>query len=338
MIDLRSDTVTKPTPGMLEAMFAANVGDDVFDEDPTIKELEKKVADLFGHEASLFCPSGTMTNQIGVRILTQPQEEILIDKGAHIYFHEGGGLASNSQLSIRLLDGDRGRITPQQIIDNINPIQNLHQPITSIVAVENTHNKGGGSYYSLQQLKDISETARKNKLKIHLDGARIFNALTETKDNTVELGKLFDTISVCLSKGLGAPVGSMLVSSSENILKAKRVRKSIGGGMRQAGYLAAAGIYALNNHVKRLKEDHKRASLIGEELKKLSYVEYVLPVDTNIVVFKLIDEKPIDAFLKYLLSNDIKAVPFGKQLIRMVTHLDFTDDMLEIVVKILRSY
>jgi threonine aldolase len=337
-MDLRSDTVTQPTPEMLEAMFAAEVGDDVFDEDPTIKKLEQKTADIFGHEAALFCPSGTMTNQIGVRILTQPQHEIMCDKGAHIYFHEGGGLASNSGLSVRLLDGDRGRISSQQIIDNINPIQNIHQPISSLVAVENTHNKGGGSYYTLEMLRDIATTARKNNLKLHLDGARIFNALTETKDDPKETGKLFDTISVCLSKGLGAPVGSVLVSSTENILKAKRVRKSIGGGMRQAGYLAAACIFALDHNISRLKEDHRRAKEIGKSIQSLSYVKEMLPVDTNMIVFTLNDDKPIQTFLNHLLNHNIKAVQFGKQTVRMVTHLHITDQDIEMLAKALKSF
>jgi threonine aldolase len=338
IIDVRSDTVTRPTPAMLEAMFSAEVGDDVFEEDPTIKKLESKTAAMFGHEAALFCPSGTMTNQVGIRILTQPQQEIILDQGAHIYFHEGGGLASNSGLSVRLLNGDRGRINPQQITDNINPVQNLHQPISSVVAVENTHNKGGGSYYTFAQLKAIVDTCRHNNLKVHLDGARIFNALTETGDDVTETGKMFDTVSVCMSKGLGAPVGSLLVSSAENILKAKRVRKSYGGGMRQAGYLAAACIYALDNNIGRLKEDHKRAKIIGDVLKSKSWVTDMLPVDTNIIVFQLAAEKPVTEFLNYLSNKNIKAVPFGKQLVRMVTHLDFDDDMLEELITAINTF
>jgi threonine aldolase len=334
-MDLRSDTVTQPTPEMLKAMFNAVVGDDVFDEDPTIKKLEQKTAEMFGHEAALFCPSGTMTNQLGVKILTQPGQEIMCDKEAHIFFHEGGGLAANSGLSARLLNGDRGRISPQQIIDNINPIQNLHQPVSSVVAIENTHNKGGGAYYTLERMKDISETARKNKLKLHLDGARIFNALTETKNNTGEVGKLFDTISVCLSKGLGSPVGSVLISNSENILQAKRIRKRIGGGMRQAGYLAAACIYALDHHVDRLKDDHRRAKEIGKAVNSLPFVEEMLPVDTNMIVFRLKEDKPVTEFLNELVKNNVRAVPFGKQTVRMVTHLHITDEDVERLSKLL---
>ena len=338
LIDLRSDTVTRPSKDMLEAMFTAEVGDDVFDEDPTVKELEAKASSLFGKEAGLFCPSGTMTNQISIRILTQPQQEVICDKGAHIYYYEGGGIASNSGLSMRLLEGDRGRISVSQIEDNINPPDNIHQPFTSLVAIENTCNKGGGSFYTLQQMKALSEVSRKNNLKIHLDGARIFNTIAETGDSTLEIGKLFDTISICLSKGLGAPVGSLVLSSAENIKRAKRVRKSFGGGMRQSGYLAAAGIYALDNNIKRLTEDHRRAKIICQALTSLSYINEILPVDTNIIVFSLIDEKPIEHFLNYLTENNIKAVAFGKQTVRMVTHLDFTDEMLDKLILVLNKY
>ena len=338
LIDLRSDTVTRPSKDMLEAMFTAEVGDDVFDEDPTVKELEAKASSLFGKEAGLFCPSGTMTNQISIRILTQPQQEVICDKGAHIYYYEGGGIASNSGLSMRLLEGDRGRISVSQIEDNINPPDNIHQPFTSLVAIENTCNKGGGSFYTLQEMKALSDVSRKNNLKIHLDGARIFNAIAETGDSTLEIGKLFDTISICLSKGLGAPVGSLVLSSAENIKRAKRVRKSFGGGMRQSGYLAAAGIYALDNNIKRLTEDHRRAKIIYQALTSLSYINEILPVDTNIIVFSLIDEKPIEHFLNYLTENNIKAVAFGKQTVRMVTHLDFTDEMLDKLILVLNKY
>ncbi|MFN8165856.1 MAG: GntG family PLP-dependent aldolase [Bacteroidia bacterium] len=331
LIDLRSDTVTRPTPGMLEAMFNARVGDDVFDEDPTVKKLEQKAADIFGKEAGLFCPSGTMTNQIGIRLQTQPQQEILCDKLSHIYYYEGGGIASNSGLSMRLLDGVRGKITPEQVEDNINPPDNIHQPFTSLVSLENTSNKGGGSYYHYAEMKSICDVARKHHLNTHLDGARIFNAFIETGDSPMETGKLFDTISVCLSKGLGAPVGSVLLSTKDNIQKAKRIRKAFGGGMRQSGYLAAAGLYALDHHITRLKEDHIRAKNIESTLKSQSYVKEILPVDTNIIVFRIDDNLPVTSFLRQLNDKNIKAVQFGKQTVRFVTHLDFTDDMLQIL-------
>jgi threonine aldolase len=336
MIDLRSDTVTRPSRQMLEAMFAAEVGDDVFDEDPTIKKLEEKAAALFGKEAALFCPSGTMTNQIAIRILTQTQQEVICERLAHVYYYEAGGIAFNSGCSVRLLNGDRGRLNAKDIEENINP-DNIHHPVTAAVTLENTSNKGGGSYYSLQTIKEIKEVCDRHQLKLHLDGARIFNALEETKDAPAETGNYFDTISVCLSKGLGAPVGSVLLSTKENIRKAKRVRKVFGGGMRQAGFLAAAGIYALDNNIERLKEDHRRAKIIGEEIKKLSFVEELFPVDTNIVVFRLTEKMKSEDFLKKLLQKNIKAVPFGKQLVRMVTHLDFNDEVLDELIKVLRT-
>ncbi len=337
-IDIRSDTVTRPTKGMYDAMMSAEVGDDVFDEDPSVKALEAKVAKMLGHEAALFCPSGTMTNQIGVKILTQPQQEVICDKLAHIYYYEGGGIASNSGLSMRLLDGNRGRISARQVEENINPPESIHQPLTSLVALENTSNKGGGSYYFLDDLKSISEVVRKNNLKFHLDGARLFNALIETKDSLIETGKLFDTISNCLSKGLGAPVGSLLISTKENIQKAKRVRKAFGGGMRQSGYLAAAGIYALDHHIERLKDDHKTAKEIELILKKCNYVEEIFPVETNIVVFRLSNEKSVPHFLNHLSNNKIHALQFGKQLVRFVTHLDFTNEMLSPLETTLLKY
>jgi threonine aldolase len=336
IIDLRSDTVTKPTKQMLEAMFAADVGDDVFDEDPTVKKLEEKGAAIFEKEAGLFFPSGTMANQVAIKILTQPQQEVICDRLSHVYYYEGGGIAFNSGCSVRLLNGDRGRLNAKDIEENINP-DNIHHTITSLVSLENTSNKGGGSYYSLQSIKEIKEVCERHNLNLHLDGARIFNALSESKDAPSETGKYFDSISVCLSKGLGAPVGSLLLSSKENIRKAIRVRKVFGGGMRQAGFLAAAGIYALDNNIGRLKQDHQRAKKIGEEIKKLPFVDELFPVDTNLVVFKLSERTNSEDFLKKLLQKNIKAVSFGKQLIRMVTHLDFNDDMLDELIKILRT-
>jgi threonine aldolase len=336
-IDLRSDTVTRPTPAMLEAMFSAKVGDDVFEEDPTVKALEEKSAKLFGKEAALFCTSGTMCNQLAINILTLPLSEIICDKSSHIYFHEGGGFAFNSGCSVRMVNGDKGRITAQDVLDNINP-DNVHMPVTTLVSLENTHNKGGGSIYTMQIINEISTVARANKLKLHLDGARIFNAITETKDNPEEIGKHFDTISFCLSKGLGAPVGSMLLSTQDRIKRARRVRKVMGGGMRQAGYLAAAGIYALDHHVERLKDDHRRARELGKAISSLSYVKELLPVETNIVVFVLNDEINADKFLHYLLENNVKAVPFGKNTVRFVTHLDITDNMLADAIEILKKF
>lgn len=336
MIDLRSDTVTKPTKGMLDAMFSAKVGDDVFGEDPTVNALEEKAAKMFGKEAGVFCPSGTMTNQIAIKVHTQPGDEVLCDVSSHIYNFEGGGISFNSGAQAKLLQGDRGRISAQQVRDNINPSFDWLTH-TSLVSIENTANRAGGSYYSLQQMKELSDVCKENNLKYHLDGARIFNAIVEAKYTTREVGRLFDSVSICLSKGLGIPAGSVLVGDKEFIRRARRVRKVFGGGMRQAGFLAAAGIYALDNHIERLKEDHARAKEIGKVLSSVSYVKDVLPVETNIVIFNLADNMTSETFVKKLSDEGIKIVGFGKQAIRFVTHLDFTDEMLEKVVKVLRS-
>ncbi len=327
MIDLRSDTVTKPTPGMLDAMMNAEVGDDVFDSDPTVNFLQEKVAALFGMESALFCPSGTMTNQIAMRILTQPQDEVICDKHAHIFLYEGGGMMNNSMLSPKLVEGDRGRITASMVEASINP-DDVHFPRTKLVGIENTMNKGGGSIYDLKELKAIREICKKNDLNLHLDGARLFNALVETGERPDQYGELFDTISICFSKGLGAPVGSVLVANKELIKHARRIRKVFGGGMRQAGYLAAACIYALDNHIDRLAEDHRKAKYLGEIAGGLSFVKNVYPVDTNIVILELVENRTETWLLETLEERNIQAVPFGKGLIRFVTHLDFTDDDL----------
>ncbi|MBI3220234.1 MAG: PLP-dependent transferase [Bacteroidetes bacterium] len=337
IIDLRSDTVTRPTPGMRDAMFSAEVGDDVFGEDPTVKKLEEKCASLLGMEAAVFCPSGTMTNQIGIKILTQPYDEVICYKGAHIYKYEGGGLAGNSNIGTKLLKGDRGRISVEEIAPVIGNINDVHQARTSVVALENTVVREAGSYYTLEQIKKISEFSRSKGMAMHLDGARLFNALTETKENPVEFGKYFDTISICLSKGLGTPVGSVLVCKKELELKARRIRKVFGGGMRQAGFLAAAGIYALDHHIHRLKEDHAKAKTLGNTLQQLPWVKSVMPVDTNIVIFEVADGLTPEKCLASLASHQIKALAFSATEIRLVTHLDFTDDMLQHTVSVFRK-
>ena len=336
IIDLRRDTVTKPSNAMLEAMFSAEVGDDVFAEEPTVIALEEKAAKLFGKEKSLFCPSGTMTNQIAIKVHTQPGDEVLCDTTAHIYNYEGGGISFNSGAQAKLIPGERGRISAQQVQESINPGFDWLTR-TSLVCIENTANRAGGSYYSLQQMKELNEVCKQNKLQYHLDGARIFNAIVENDYTPNDLGKLFDSISVCLSKGLGAPVGSVLLGDAEFIRKARRVRKVFGGGMRQAGYLAAAGIYALDNNITRLKDDHKRAKQLANTMKSLSYIDNVLPVDTNIIIFNLNDKLKPEDFVKKLATHDIKATGFGKQAIRFVTHLDFTDEMLEKTERVLKT-
>jgi threonine aldolase len=334
IVDLRSDTVTKPTPGMLEAMWNAKVGDDVFGEDETVNALEEKAAEMFGMEAGLFCPSGTMTNQIAIKCFTQPLDELIADQTSHVYRYEGGGIAFNSAVSTRLLNGDRGRITAEMIAPEINA-ENIHYPHTSLVVLENTVNKGGGSCYTLDDIKPIAGLCRDKGLKLHLDGARIFNALTNTGDKAVDYGKYFDGISVCLSKGLGAPVGSVLLADKATIKYARRIRKVLGGGMRQAGFLAAAGIYALDHHVERLKIDHTHANILAEQLMRCNWVKNVLPADTNIVLFDTVE--PAEVVLKKLSDKGIKANNTDTHRIRFVTHLDVHPDQVEYVVKVLSS-
>ena len=335
MIDLRSDTVTKPTPGMMEAMMTAEVGDDVFRDDPTVNALQEKIAALFGMEDALFCPSGTMTNQIAMKVHTRPQDEVICHEHSHIYLYEGGGMASNSMLSPKLLTGQAGLLTADQIEAAINP-DDIHLPRTKMVGLENTMNKGGGSIYALSEVQKISTLCQKRKLKLHLDGARFFNALAETGEKPDQYGSLFDSISICFSKGLGAPVGSVLLGSSDFIRDAHRVRKVFGGGMRQAGYLAAACIHALDHHRERLVEDHDRARAIGMALTNAAYIREVVPVKTNIVIAKLDGISPND-YLTRLEEAGILAVGFGADAVRFVTHLDFNDDQLENTIQIIKS-
>ena len=335
IIDLRSDTVTQPTPGMKEAMFSAVVGDDVFGEDPSIQKLEQKCAELLGMEAGVYCPSGTMTNQIGIKMLTQPYEEVICYKGSHIYKYEGGGLMGNSQVSVKLLDGNRGRLSIEEIGANINT-DDVHYPQTSVVALENTVVREAGSYYALSQIASISDFARSKGLAMHLDGARFFNAITETGDDSRAYGKYFDTISICLSKGLGAPVGSVILCKKKFESKARRIRKVFGGGMRQAGFMAAAGLYALENNILRLKEDHRRAKTLGKALASLPFVKSIMPVDTNIIIFELKDTTP-ELFLAKLSQHNIKVLAFGHTQVRLVTHLDFDDRMLDRTIEVLNK-
>ncbi|GAB4325248.1 MAG: GntG family PLP-dependent aldolase [Bacteroidales bacterium] len=326
-IDLRSDTVTRPGKAMLNAMMNARVGDDVFGDDPTVKELEEYVAGIVGHEAALFAPSGTMANQIAINVHVQPGDEVICDEGAHVYRYEGGGIAVNSGASVRLLKGDRGRISVKDISGAVNP-DDPHYPHTRLVALENSSNRGGGSCYSLEAMKQISAFCRKNGLLLHLDGARLFNALVYTGQKSDEVGPLFDSVSVCLSKGLGAPVGSVVAGNRDFIREALRVRKRFGGGMRQAGYLAAAGLFALKNNISRLAEDHERAAVLAKALSETAWVKEIMPVETNIIICRLANGLSPDEVLEKLKRNNILAVPFGPDQIRFVTHLDFNDQML----------
>jgi threonine aldolase len=327
-VNLISDTVTRPTPGMLQAMMEARVGDDVFKEDPTVNALEEEVAALFGKEAALFFPSGTMANQTGIKLHTQPGEQLICDKFAHIYNYEGGGVSFNSGVSCKLVDGERGMMTASQVEAAINPPDFYHSPRTTLVCIENTTNKGGGACWDFAELRRIREVCDRHGLKYHLDGARIWNALVAKKEDASDYGALFDTISVCLSKGLGCPVGSLLVGSKADMEKALRVRKVLGGGMRQAGYLAAAGRYALKHHLERLEEDHRRAREIGAMLASKPYVRYVAPVETNIVIFELDPAVATDAqMVEALNARGIRLIGMGQGKLRLVTHLDYTEAM-----------
>ena len=338
MIDLRSDTVTKPSAEMLAAMFSAKVGDDVFGEDVTVNALEAKMATLFNKEAALFCASGTMANQIAVKAHTQPMDEIILDQTAHIYYYETAGFAFHSGVSVKLVQGNRGIISATQIVENIQPDFDW-LPKTSLVCLENTSNKGGGSCYELSELQEIYKTCQLHTLNVHIDGARLFNAIVAKKYTTQDIGANCDSISVCFSKGLGAPVGSILIGNKDFIRKARRIRKAFGGGMRQAGYLAAACLYALEYNVEQLEIDHFHAKNLFDTLQQLNYIKSVLPCETNILIFEIDDSKTSTAsLLTYLKSKEIFAVEFGKNQIRMVLHLDISEKMVNDVIDALKSY
>ncbi|TAI48666.1 threonine aldolase family protein [Flagellimonas allohymeniacidonis] len=337
-INLISDTVTRPSQGMLRAMMTAEVGDDVFKNDPTVNALEEKAADYFGMQSALFFPSGTMTNQTAIKLHTQPGDQLICDKYAHVYNYEGGGVSFNSGVSCKLVDGHRGMMTSEQVEKAINPPDFYHSPLTSLVCIENTTNKGGGACWDFEELKKIRKVCDANGLGYHLDGARIWNALVAKKENPKAYGGLFDSISVCLSKGLGCPVGSVLVGDEELIGRALRIRKILGGGMRQSGYLAAAGIYALDNNIDRLAEDHQKAKEIGEVLSELSYIKKVEPIETNIIIFEINASMFTEAeFLAKLVQNNIEIIGMGQGKLRMVTHLDYTDEMHEHTLNVLKQ-
>lgn len=336
-INLVSDTVTKPSPEMLRYMFQAQVGDDVYKQDPTVIALENMVAQIFGMEAALFFPSGTMANQTAIKLHTQPGEQLIADKYAHVYNYEGGGASFNSGVSCCLLDGHRGMITAEQVAGAINNPEFYHSPLTSLVCVENTTNKGGGACYDFEEFKRIRKVCDENNLKFHMDGARIWNALVHKKENPNEYGKVFDTISVCLSKGLGAPIGSLLISDKATIKRALRIRKILGGGMRQVGYLAAAGIFAIQNNVNRLVDDHRRAKELGAVLETLPWVEKVEPVETNILIFSLKKGFDENLLIEKLKKKSIFISSMGPGKLRIVTHLDYKEVMHNYVVDTLQK-
>ena len=332
-INLISDTVTKPTKGMLEAMMNAEVGDDVFKSDPTVNQLQEKLAEMFGMEAALFFPSGTMANQAAIKLHTQPGDRMFCDKWAHVYNFEGGGPAFNAGVTSFLIDGERGMFTAKQLKEAVSGSRSdIHVPYSRLVALENTTNKGGGACWSFEEILKIRKVCTANNLAFHLDGARLFNAIVAKGETTKQYGEVFDTISICLSKGLGAPVGSVLLGTKEHMEKALRIRKLFGGAMRQAGYLAAAGIYALDNHVERLAIDHTRAKVLGTALQNCELIKNVEPIETNIVIFNVIDSINEQDFISRLNDAGIALISMGQGKLRMVTHLDFTEEMLESVV------
>lgn len=333
IIDFRSDTVTKPSAGMMDAMMKAKVGDDVFGEDPSINELEVLTATMFGMEAALFCPSGTMTNQIAIKCHTQPGDEVICDETSHVYQYEGGGIAFNSGASVKLLQGDKGRISAEQVLAAIQP-DDPHRPHTSLVSLENTSNRGGGSCYDFEEIKKIRTVCTEKKLAFHLDGARLWNALVAKNETPKQYGDVFDSISVCLSKSLGCPVGSLLLGKKDFIKKARRIRKVFGGGMRQAGFLAAAGIYALNNNIERLSEDHTHARKIADTIAYKKFVQMVLPVETNIIIFELKDSISAPALVAKLKEHDILGYAISPNRVRLVIHLDITAAMVAKTIEV----
>jgi threonine aldolase len=336
MIDFRSDTVTRPTLPMFEAMMRAAVGDDVFGEDPSVNHLELMCHTLFGMEAAIFCPSGTMTNQVAIKCHTQPGDEVICDRLSHIYQYEGGGIAFNSGASVRLVEGNRGRITAEQVKEAINP-NDVHKPVSTLVSLENTANRGGGACYDFSDIQAIKEVCLQNNLKLHLDGARLFNALVARNETFRQYGEVFDSISICLSKGLGAPVGSVLIGTKQLIGKAKRIRKIFGGGMRQAGFMAAAGIYALENNVARLAEDHKHAQEIAAALKGKDFVGEILGVDTNIIIFEIKGRYTAPAMAAKLKEEGIFVIAISPAQIRIVVHLDIHPEDVKRTISVINT-
>lgn len=336
MIDFRSDTFTKPDEAMLNAMFTAEVGDDVYGEDPTINKLERLAAGMFEMEDALFCVSGTMTNQIAIKCHTQPGDEVICDQFSHVYIYEGGGISFNSLCSVKPVAGNRGRITAEQVMENINE-SDIHKPVSRLVSLENTANRGGGSCYNFSEIEKIRQVCFEKDLSLHLDGARLFNALVSKGEKPSQYGKIFDSISICLSKGLGSPVGSLLLGKAAFIKKARRYRKVLGGGIRQGGYLAAAGIYALENNINRLSDDHQHAQRLVNVLKNKDFVGDILPVETNIVIFETVGSLSPEQFVGHLAKHHIRAIAISKTQVRMVFHLGITSSMVDETIQVIEA-
>lgn len=337
IIDLRSDTVTKPGKEMLEFMISAEVGDDVYGEDPTVNLLENRLAEYFKMEAALYSPTGTMSNQIGIKAHTQPGDELICDKSSHVFQYEGGGIAFNSGVQVNTVSGERGLITAKHIAPEVNNKEDIHKAYSRVVSLENTANRGGGSCYSIETLLEIKNLCINNELKLHLDGARLFNAIVATGQNPEDYGKIFDSISVCLNKGLGCPAGSVLIGTRDYIKKARRIRKVLGGGLRQSGYLAACGLYALDHNIERLKTDHEHAKLIETALINNVLIESVIPVETNIVIAKLKKEISSKTLISAFKEKNILIGAISEDMIRMVTHLDIKEDMISRLIDFINT-
>ncbi len=322
---------------MMEVMMEASVGDDVFGEDLTVNKLEYVAAEMFGMEAGLFCASGTMTNQIAIKAHTQPGDEVICDELSHIYQYEGGGIAFNSGCSVRLLHGNRGRLTAEMVSDAINNPDDIHKPISRLVSLENTVNKGGGSCYQLEDIVAIKEACLVNNLQLHLDGARLFNALVAQQQSAKQYGELFNTISICLSKGLGAPVGSVLLGPAGFIKKSRRIRKVMGGGMRQAGIIAAAGLYALINNIERLAHDHTHAKQLADALSKKDFTGDILPVETNIVIATIQGRFTPQQFVAKMKEFNVLLFAVSGTQVRMVLHLNISEEMVKETIAIIEN-
>jgi threonine aldolase len=336
VIDLRSDTLTLPTPAMRRAMAAATVGDDVFGEDPTVNRLEQRVAEVLGKESALFVASGTMSNQLAIRTHTEPGDEILVEANAHVYYYEAGGPAALSGVMCRCLNGQRGIFTGDDVESACRPVD-VHFPPTRLVCVENTHNRGGGSVWPLERVAEMAAVARRHGLRLHLDGARLWNASVATGIPERQYAGYFDSVSVCFSKGLGAPVGSALAGSREFIQRARRFRKQVGGGMRQAGIIAAGALYALEHHRDRLAEDHANARTLAAGLADLPTVEIDRKsVETNLVFFRSLT-MPAKILAEKLNAAGVRLLAVGAQTLRAVTHLNISRKDIRTSVEILRQ-
>jgi threonine aldolase len=332
MIDLRSDTVTKPTPLMLKAMMEAPVGDDVFNEDPSVQALEERVSTLFGMDAGLFVPSGTMSNQLGIKVLTEPGDELLIDEKGHIYNYETAGVGVLSGVQIQTIAGERGKLNPDLLANTVRGAFDW-EPKTKVLCLENTTNKGGGACYSKEELIALKKFADDHNLMVHLDGARIWNAMIATGIEASFFGNIADTISVCFSKGLGAPVGSMLLSTKERIAKARRFRKMWGGGMRQVGILAAAADHALTHHYELLKTDHDRARQLAEVINSKEQFSVDLDsLETNILLFDTKEESAME-FIEKMSAHDIHMIPFGPNTVRVTFHFQISEAEMDVIMQ-----